>query len=78
MGCFDTYIFECPWCGGEVQDQVKPGYMNTYRFGEDPDQDIEMRGHYSHWDGCKKSFTVDFESVPKIVITKLITLEEKE
>lgn len=71
MGCFDTYIFpNCPWCGEEVEDQVKPGDMNYYRFGKDPNDDIHMRGHYTHWNGCGKSFIVDFEIPPKMVIKK--------
>ena len=70
MGCFDTYIFECPWCGKEVREQVKPGYMNTYRFGEDLEQDVEMEGHYTCYDGCGKNFYVKFETSPKMVIVK--------
>lgn len=70
MGCFDTYIFKCPWCDKEVQNQVKPGYMNSYRFGEDPVQDVEMRGHYTCYEGCKKNFYVTFETLPKMIIKR--------
>ena len=70
MGCFDTYLFKCPWCGEEVEDQVKPGYMNTYRFGEDPMQDLDMVGSYTCYDGCKKSFKVIFETMPKMIVVR--------
>lgn len=71
MGCFDTYIFpKCPWCGKKMEEQVKPGDMNYFRFGDDVMDDVKMLGCYTHWDGCKKSFYVEFETTPKIILRK--------
>lgn len=71
MGLFDTFIFpKCPWCGEKVEEQVKPGDMSCYRFGENVNDDVLMRGRYTHWEGCKKSFIVDFETLPKMIIRR--------
>lgn len=77
MGCFDTYKFICPWCNKKTTDQVKPGYMNTYTFGEDLDQDIEMRGTYT-CEHCDYDFSVDFETVPKISVIRLVGVEDED
>jgi hypothetical protein len=70
MGLFDTYIIPCPHCGESVYDQKKPGYMNTYVFGDNPIDDLEFAGFY-HCYFCKKDFTVEMESVPKMIIKKV-------
>lgn len=70
MGVFDTYIIPCPYCNALVEDQKKPGYMNTYTFGDSPLTDLDFAGYYSCYT-CSKSFMVEPESVPKMVIVKV-------
>ena len=67
MGCYDTLIMPCPRCGAAVYEQVKPGYMNTYTFGEDPIQDQEFIGEYT-CDNCHKSFALELESAPRVIV----------
>jgi transposase-like protein len=70
MGCYDTLLIDCPHCGEETSDQKKPGYMNTYRFGIDPIDDMEFEGSFT-CEHCNKSFTVESESTPKMIVKKL-------
>ena len=35
MGCFNTVIFKCPSCGGEIAEQVKSGSCTLNTFNED-------------------------------------------
>ena len=70
MGCFDTYVIDCPHCQEQVYDQDKPGYMNTYYFGEDPMIDLKFRGEYS-CEHCHKNFSVEMEAVPKMIVRKI-------
>lgn len=70
MGVFDTYIIPCPHCNSLVEEQVKPGYMNTHRYGEDPEQDMMFVGPYTCYT-CNKSFTIELETVPRTVIRKM-------
>lgn len=69
MGCFDTLVIHCPHCNELLEEQDKPGYMNYYRFGDDPVDDIKFLGYHSCY-ACNKAFTVEFETVPKLVIKK--------
>lgn len=70
MGCFDTYSFICPWCEKETTDQVKPGYMNYYKFGDSTIQDMEMCGEYT-CEQCGKNFEVEMETLPRVFIKKV-------
>jgi uncharacterized protein with PIN domain len=69
MGCFDYYLINCPHCNLEVEDQKKPGDMNTYRFGVDPKDDMEFAGFYNCYH-CGKNFTVEMEIMPKMIVRK--------
>lgn len=70
MGLFDTYIIPCPHCNELVEDQKKPGDMNTYYFGRSPKKDIDFVGWYNCYT-CKKEFTVELESIPKMIVKKV-------
>lgn len=35
MGVFNTVICKCPKCDTELEEQFKPGNMDTYSFPED-------------------------------------------
>lgn len=72
MGIFNTYLIDCPWCKRENNRQTKPGDMKTYFFGDDPVDDLKFQGFYE-CDHCDKSFTVEMESVPKMIIKKYET-----
>jgi hypothetical protein len=70
MGLFDTYVINCPHCGEQTEDQKKPGYLNTYIFGEDPVMDLDFEGYWICYK-CQGVFNVELESVPKMVIKKI-------
>ena len=70
MGVFDTYIIPCPYCNSLIEDQRKPGSMNTYRFGVNPETDLEFAGFYT-CDVCKENFTIEAESVPKMIFKRV-------
>lgn len=69
MGCYDTYIINCPYCDSEVYDDRKPGSMNTYRFGNDPNDDMDFAGFYKCY-ACNHDFTIEMEFVPKMIVRK--------
>ena len=71
MGLFDTYHIDCPHCGLDIEDQVKPGCMDDFYFGKDPIQDMEFRGFYTCYQ-CKGEFTVEMETIPKMIVKKTI------
>ena len=69
MGMFDTYHIDCPHCFWVVEDQSKPGMMKDFYFGKDPKTDMQFAGFYRCYH-CDKAFTVEFETIPKMVIRK--------
>jgi hypothetical protein len=69
MGVFDTYTIPCPYCNSLVDEQMKPGSMDHFVFGEDPVQDLQFAGYYN-CDACHGAFTVELETIPKVVIKK--------
>lgn len=46
MGLFDYYIYNCPWCGEEVEDQSKAGdcTLSVYKPGDNVLMDMMMVG----------------------------------
>lgn len=71
MGVFDTLEIECPNCFRIIEDQVKPGSMNYYKFGDDPKTDMLFEGlHYCG--GCNKSFLIEMETLPKMIIKEYL------
>ncbi len=70
MGVFDTLEFECPNCSKIIEDQIKPGNMNYYKFGEDPRTDLLFEGTHTCY-GCYKTFLFEMESIPKMIIKEL-------
>jgi hypothetical protein len=52
-----------------VEEQVKPGWMNTYTFGDDPEKDMDFAGWYNCYT-CHRNFTVEMETVPRMVVKK--------
>lgn len=69
MGIFDTYIVPCPHCNSLVEQQKKPGFMETFVFGKDPKRDILFEGFYTCYT-CLKDFTVEYETMPKMIVRK--------
>ena len=70
MGCFDTLKIPCPYCNQWFEEQTKPGYMNYYVFGEDPDDDFSFEGFYT-CPHCQKNFSIDMEVKPRMIINKI-------
>lgn len=72
MGMFDYYVYNCPWCGEEIEDQTKDGpcMLNNYHFGDDPIMDMAMVGTY-HCYHCNNPYEIKLVSEPEFVLKKV-------
>jgi DNA-directed RNA polymerase subunit RPC12/RpoP len=70
MGLFDTNAIRCPYCDFLIEDQVKPGDMNYYMYGDSPVKDLDFVGSYTCY-SCYKKFTIEMETAPRTVMKKV-------
>ncbi len=77
MGMFDTVIFRCPKCGGQIEEQSKAGecLLKDYNQKEVPVIiAISIEGNMVYCNDCDKSFIISKAVVPQTVSLSLIDL----
>jgi hypothetical protein len=59
VGLFDIILYNCPSCGAEMDEQYKPGDMNTFHLTEVPARiAAELGGWTRHCYACNAPYHI--------------------
>lgn len=81
MGCYNTVIFKCPSCGGEIAEQVKSGscMLNTFNEDKVPIDDAGgLIGINTICYDCKKTFEICTRNASTVLRLCLIEIRKED